>query len=338
MPYRDWTGLVRTLFILAGVLVARAESLAAQLDFLEGVFKKVTDVAISPVLGSSIRGGTQITDAGSGLALTGLAFEVSFGLGDLFAPNPPDYCSVEDYEEIPESKEITRRAPDTSSVRDTAAVEVMTHYGLEKRSSPRFKNTPEGRDSLERDTTARKLLAQAQSQAKVDSSDVWTRWQSLCGEVGTSLGLELALGYTQLAGYRGRQVDLRGSIEELPAITLYGTLNQGRWVEFYAGLRTGLVQTKGLRALSGTSVSYAEGSTFQFGVVGPGVLVGDPEGDWGIFLEPAFTFRKFDALKWAEGTPPSEVLRSLDFSAFTLALGGQIPFGSDDDEEKESAE
>ena len=141
------------------------------------------------------------------------------------------------------------------------------------------------------------------------------------------MGLKLAIGYSQLSGFRGGDINLRGSIEELPALTLYTTFVTGTWFDFYGGLRSGLTQLKGVRVVSDTSVFHGEASTVQFGLVGPALLFGNPEGNWGVFVEPAWTFRKFDTVEWGDGKPPDEILRGLDSSTFTLAIGGQIEFG-----------
>jgi hypothetical protein len=304
---------------------------SAQLGFLDKVFENVTDVSVSPVLGKSIRGGEHITDAGSNLALTGVAFEASFGLGKVAGPEPDtELCYTVAYEPTPTTKEETIEGKTGEGAKVT---ETVVAYSLEKDEQPRFARSDSGQAEFERDTIAQQVLEHSRNPktkarpGKHESQ--WQRWKRACAE-DPSLLLELAIGYTQLAGYRGGDVNLRGSIEELPSLTLYATLSNGWWLDVYGGLRSGLTQVKGLRAVSDDVVFHGEGSTIQFGLVGPALVFAKPHGNWELFIEPAWTFRKFDTLKWSEGTPPEVLLGGLDFSSFTLSIGGQFEVGGED--------
>jgi hypothetical protein len=328
---------------LVAALALIPTTASAQLGFLDKVFEQVTDVSASPVLGQSIRGGDHITDAGSGLALTGMSFEASFGLGEVGAPQPDkELCYTVTYESTPTTREETIEGKAKGPLGETRpgtadsgqkVTETVITYTLEKDEKLRFERSDSGKATFERDTKARNQL-EASKNPKTKArprknESQWDRWQRACADTPSML-LELAIGYTQLTGYRGRDLNLRGSIEELPSLTLYATLSTGWWLDVYGGLRSGLAQVKGLRAVSNDSVFHAEGSTIQFGIVGPALVFGKPTGNWGLFIEPAWTFRKFDTIKWGEGTPPGALLRGLDFSSFTLSIGGQIEVGGED--------
>jgi hypothetical protein len=332
--------------LIAGLLCPSVAS--AQLGFLDKVFEKVTDVGASAVIGKSIRGGSHITDAADGLSLTGVSFETSIDLGHVYARKPDALCLTNGYQATPTAREETiegkaREAPGspkpeaadsgkaTKRVTEPAdsdkVLETVITYSLEKGEEQRFSFDQEGRKEFDKEHDRDADVAQAQGEARQRVlDDKWKQWKRRCTEA-PAVGLELAIGYSQLAGFRGGDINLRGSIEELPALTLYTTFVTGTWFDFYGGLRSGLTQLKGVRVLSGDSIFHGDASTVQFGLVGPALLFGNPGGNWGVFLEPAWTIRKFDTVKWGDGVPPGQVLRGLDFSTFTLAIGGQIEFG-----------
>jgi hypothetical protein len=296
---------MRVWYLLVALLLIPMTA-SAQLGFLDKVFENVTDVSVSPVLGKSIRGGEHITDAGANLALTGVSFEASFGLGEVAGAQPDnELCYTVTYEPTPTTKEETIEGKTREPAGEGGKVtETVVVYSLEKDKKRRFARSDSGRAEFEGDTIAQLALEHSKNpKAKPrpgKHESQWQRWKRACADA-PSLLLELAIGYTQLAGYRGDDVNLRGSIEELPSLTLYATLSNGWWLDVYGGLRSGLAQVKGLRSVSHDSVFHAEGSTIQFGLVGPALVFGKPTGNWELFIEPAWTFRKFDTLKWYRG-------------------------------------
>jgi len=145
--------------------------------------------------------------------------------------------------------------------------------------------------------------------------------------------MELGLGYSELRGFVSAvdSVDIRGAVRELPALSLYITYNNASRIGFYGGARTGLAQLQGFRAFvekaDAPDQTYsASATTFQLGLVA-GII-----GDLGlltVFVEPAYTHRRFPSLDWTniDGAVDDRLARSLDLSAFTIAFGGQIEVG-----------
>jgi hypothetical protein len=146
---------------------------------------------------------------------------------------------------------------------------------------------------------------------------------------------ELALGYSQLTGYTGKSLDFRGGLEELPSVSLYAQYETGLWIDPYLGVRAGLVQLKSARAFVPDSTLFtAAGSTYEIGIA-PGLVVGNPKRDWGLFIEASWLYRKFHNVDWTNSKQvavPSILRGSLNLSTFILAFGGQIGIGSEPDQ------
>lgn len=151
----------------------------------------------------------------------------------------------------------------------------------------------------------------------------FTREESGC----ELLAAELGIGYSQLSGFRGDALGLQGSIEELPALSLYLS-----WfpilksnISAYAGVRTGLTKLKDFRASVGDTLEKGTGSSLQYGLVG-GVSVGGKSARWAVFAEIAFTKRTFGGVAWAGDAKgiPSALQDPVRPSTRTLSFGGQI--------------
>ena len=148
-----------------------------------------------------------------------------------------------------------------------------------------------------------------------------------------AINVELALGYSQLSGFRGRSLELRTSIEELPSLTTYFTLATRLPISPYLGLRTGLTQLKGMRFIGVDSLppSPGAGSTYHLGLA-PGVVVGGDE--WGIFAEFAWTYRRIPHIDWsaAKSRIPAELLGDVKLDTWAFAVGLQVGIGSSKDQ------
>jgi hypothetical protein len=150
-----------------------------------------------------------------------------------------------------------------------------------------------------------------------------------------SLSLELALGYSHFSGFEASEpaYELRGTVRELPAIALYGSVtNTQRYWNFaqpYLGVRTGLIQLQNVQALvpiDGDSVVAHPGNAqvFQAGF-SAGLAIGRSP----IFgtVEYSHHIRRFPSVQWG-GTGstrlPADLPTEFDFSGPSLALGIQV--------------
>jgi hypothetical protein len=151
---------------------------------------------------------------------------------------------------------------------------------------------------------------------------------------------ELGLGYSQIGGFRSAvaEYDLHGTVREIPAVSLYGTVQTKRaplnQLGAYAGLRTGVVQFRDLQAITPANTARdtvavfpGESQTFQIGFT-RGLLV-EPKmlGGVSFYSEWTSIYRKFSSVKWttaAGGKVPAVLPRSLDFSGDSFSLGIQV--------------
>lgn len=150
----------------------------------------------------------------------------------------------------------------------------------------------------------------------------------------TSLVLfELALGYSQIAGFRAQDTtfDFRGALRELPSLSIYASWFPDRRVSFYTGIRSGFAELHNAQFYdSGEDgpVYPIEAQTIQAGLVA-GIFAELFNLDF--FVEPSYVYRKFPSLKVDTEDPitiPKRFPRELDFSGFVLSFGVQVPIGS----------
>ena len=101
-------------------------------------------------------------------------------------------------------------------------------------------------------------------------------------------------------------------------------------IGWYLGFRTGLAHLHGLRGYVGDpddgvadNIYAGGGTTFQFGALA-GLVV--DFGPLNLFLEPAFTRRRFSSIEWAgiSGTIADSLPRAVDMSTWALSAGAQI--------------
>lgn len=153
---------------------------------------------------------------------------------------------------------------------------------------------------------------------------------------------ELGLGYSQFTGFKSAapDLDLRGAVRELPALSFYAAVRNREFpfgakfpdISPYVGVRSGLIQLKDLQIVTpvatapqDSAVSYTgDGQTFQIGVVG-GLSAGYRR--FSVFGEYALMYRKFESIKWStQGTNkiPQELPQELDFTGPSFTVGLQI--------------
>ncbi|HTT68916.1 MAG TPA: hypothetical protein VMF70_12905 [Gemmatimonadales bacterium] len=152
-----------------------------------------------------------------------------------------------------------------------------------------------------------------------------------CRRSSLNLEGELGLEYSRLGGFRSSG-NLRATVDELPTVSFYLNLNlPGPGSHFipYLGVHAGLAQLTNTQASPDTNSSYtAAGNTIQ---VGGAIGFAFSLGGWALFVEYDRTYQTFDGISWsaptAAGATPSTLPRTLNLSAETFSMGGQIRFG-----------
>lgn len=191
------------------------------------------------------------------------------------------------------------------------------------------------------DTRKRKLTSVTESHGADGSAKVDSVFApgTVTEPTGWSILLELGLGYAQYGGFRSAvpDYDLRGYVREIPAVTLYGSLQTRKgplkYVGAYAGLRTGLAQFRELQLITPVTTTSdtvavfnaSDAQTFQIGVV-RGLYV-EPHPSFSIYGEWSSMYRNFSSVKWtsASGTRiPARVPEGIDFSGSAFTLGVEV--------------
>ena len=136
-------------------------------------------------------------------------------------------------------------------------------------------------------------------------------------------GVEMGIGYGQFAGLdlADSNLQLRGSIRDLPAATIYASYEP--W-STYVGLRTGFMKTKSLQVFDKITGERYSGDAEAFLA---GLLVGH---SWGIggfwaFSEVAYTSRYFPSVDWGKGNLPEGIPTDLQASGWSVTAGIQFP-------------
>jgi hypothetical protein len=153
------------------------------------------------------------------------------------------------------------------------------------------------------------------------------------------LNVEVAVGFAQISAFRSQtsSPEFRGSLQEFPSLAAYISYVPAKVVSFYGGPRVGLVKLDGLRAFeldttitpsapadsalrsriyTGTGTTYLLGGS-------AGLLLN--LGPLTLFVERAYTRRRFGSVEWAHGS--NEIIRtlprSLKLDTWTWNLGAQ---------------
>jgi hypothetical protein len=159
--------------------------------------------------------------------------------------------------------------------------------------------------------------------AGTDTVDLYQVREPPAPELEELWTFELAIGYGQLSGFSARDpdVELKGSVRELPAVTVYADhVATGA----YFGLRSGLIETHALRLYADDGGSLVEGSAqaFQLGAAvgwAPEVKNVFP------FLEVAWNARSFPSIEWDTDVLPPAAPRDLRLSGWAVSVGLQVP-------------
>ncbi len=132
---------------------------------------------------------------------------------------------------------------------------------------------------------------------------------------------EMGLGYGQLAGFKLRNpaLDLRGSVRDLPAASLYATFEP---TGTYGGLRSGYMKTQGLQLIadSGERFTGAADAFLVGGALGEALEIGAVA----LFLETSYTVRYFPSVRWEADALPAGAPRDLGLSLWSVSAGIQV--------------
>jgi len=135
--------------------------------------------------------------------------------------------------------------------------------------------------------------------------------------------VEMGIGYGQMSGFAlaDRSLELRGSVRDLPAATVYASYEP--WSAYF-GLRTGFMKTKGLQVLEEETGEKFTGESEAFLAA---VLAGYAWsiGNFYAFSEAAYTVRYFPSVQWSGGALPDGIPTELQLSGWTLSTGIQFP-------------
>ncbi len=132
---------------------------------------------------------------------------------------------------------------------------------------------------------------------------------------------EMGLGYGQVVGLalRDSTLDLRGSVRDLPAASLYATFEP---TGTYGGLRAGYMKTQGLQVITGDGARVA-GSAEAF-LAGAAFGQALEVGAMSLFVETAYTVRYFPSLQWQTDVVPDGAPRDLRLNQWSIGAGIQV--------------
>ncbi len=146
-------------------------------------------------------------------------------------------------------------------------------------------------------------------------------------QVDTIWDFEVGLGYGQLFGFEEAEgmFDLRGSVRELPAVTIYASHAHHK---FYLGLKSGFMELNEVQAFE----EQADGTVAVYKAKANSFLLGAALGRWmevydGVFfVEGSYSIRSFPSVNWGT-TVPAQLPRKLSLSGWSVNGGLQFPIG-----------
>jgi hypothetical protein len=141
---------------------------------------------------------------------------------------------------------------------------------------------------------------------------------------------ELGLGYGQTSGFSSRvdTLDLRGSVRDLPTVSLYASYER---TGTYLGLRSGFMRTQSLIGyLPEGRPWFGDADSFMTGVALGQVI---DLLNLSIFVEAGYAARPFPSVRWSGGAMymgpiPDALPRQLSLHGWTLGGGVQFSLGN----------
>jgi hypothetical protein len=199
-------------------------------------------------------------------------------------------------------------------------IEALFEVGTVSRPAPG--PAPAAGDSVELRWTGREVTRRGSGADTVDTYEVREVVRSVPRIAIWTF--EVGVGYGQVAGLDSpvEGLTLKGSVRELPALSLYATYEP---VGTYFGLRSGFMRFQGLQSIDTDGVSYA-GDAESF-LAGAAVGQSFEVMDLFLFVEGAYTFRFFPSVSWGGGVPPAGTPREISLSGWSVATGVQFGVG-----------
>jgi hypothetical protein len=208
---------------------------------------------------------------------------------------------------------------------------IEVSYGVSKVPFPWSRNVtmPGGWKAVRKEVTSKN--------GKPDSTVIYQPVDDSTS-MSSYLLLELGVGYSQFSGFTSVDSSfvLKGSVREIPSLSVYGTLSSDdstsalHRYRVRLGLRSGLIQLNNAQILDpmpdGNADTYAgTAQTFQLGgMVGLGLAF---KKELYPFVEYAWVFRKFPSVEWnaiESKVAPLRFPRVLDFSGPSLTVGLRV--------------
>ena len=302
VPFSDDRGLrpraqigllvvVQTLLLLGGT----PQAARAQLGALEALGKRVQDLSFYGNLGGLLPSSDEV-DADP-FRLTQFGVELLFGI---------------------------------SVVERTCARRVAGWCPSQPEAGPQASAVPLGADTL-LNWVERQVVTRG---AGTDTTDIYqvevVQRRAPPMPVDTVWEFEMGFGYGQLLGFEEKEggADLRGSVRELPAVSLYAVNYPSR---AYLGLRSGFLKVHGLQAITegpdGEDATVFKGTADSF-------LLGAAVGTWfdvsavSLLLEASYAVRTFPSISWSGSSLPADLPRKLNLNSWMIGTGIQIPIGN----------
>jgi hypothetical protein len=135
---------------------------------------------------------------------------------------------------------------------------------------------------------------------------------------------ELGLGYGQVVGFESTEsdLDLRGSVRDLPSVSLYASYDP---IGVYFGLRSGFMKLQGVQVFNADSQVW-RGRADAFLAAGLAGYAVEVIG-LNVFLEGAYSVRHFPSLEWTGPALPANIPRELTLSGWSVTTGIQFGIG-----------
>lgn len=146
---------------------------------------------------------------------------------------------------------------------------------------------------------------------------------------------EFSAGYGQSQRFRSTTegLDLRGTVREIPAVSIYSTYQARSNIQPYIGVRTGIIRLQNMQIAetvrADTVLTYvAAAEALQLGGLG-GISV-SLFGPLLMNADVSYHYRRFPSVQWGNGSGvryPTRYPRELDFSGWSYSVGTQLRVG-----------
>lgn len=292
---------MRLRSLAVGIILTAAATprAAAQIPFVDALVKNVQDVNFGLVLGDLTSQTTLTADR-----VRGVTFELSFAVASHGCVDRTREARTaglcERRRKAREDRERLRRECEIQVTKTPECLQLATGEGRKQVST-------------EVETAGGAVTTTTRYEPK---DPVPT------GNTGSLLGVEVAVGYSQLTGFTSTDpaLGVTGAVEDLPSVNVFVALLPDNTIAPYLGLKAGLTRLSGfVRRPSGAAQSDGTGSSYLLGI-GGGIAGGSDR--FQLFAEYNYTYRRFPTVRWS-GTeaPPATVAGNLNLSTHTVTFG-----------------